>query len=121
MDKVNISDKFSLVEEPWIPKIVGEVNDIYIKVVKAQGEYHWHHHETEDELFLVTRGRLTIKLRDCDIALNEGEFFVVPHGVEHKPVADEEAYVLLIEPKTVRNTGSVTNERTIEAEDLERI
>ena len=121
MDKVNIAQKFSLFEQPWSPKIVGEVNDTYIKVVKTHGEYHWHHHETEDELFLVIRGRLTIKLRDRDIVLDEGEFFAIPRGVEHKPVADDEAHVVLIEPKTARSTGNVTNERTIAAEDLEWI
>ena len=115
MDKVNLRDKLALFSEHWSPKIVGELNDSHIKLVKVQGEFTWHHHDDEDELFLVLHGSLTIKLRDRDILLNEGEFFVVPKGVEHKPVAEQEAHVLLLEPKTTRNTGNVENERTVEA------
>ncbi len=119
IEKVNFTDKFSRFSDYWSPKIVGEINDSYIKLVKVRGEFVWHHHENEDELFLVVKGKLTIKLRDQDIALDEGEFVIIPRGVEHCPVADEEAHVLLLEPKTTLNTGNVSNERTVA--DLERI
>jgi mannose-6-phosphate isomerase-like protein (cupin superfamily) len=117
MDKVNLREKLALFSEHWSPKIVGEVNDSHIKLVKVQGEFTWHHHENEDELFVVLHGSLTIKLRDRDILLNEGEFFVVPRGVEHKPVAEHEAHILLLEPKTLtRNTGNVENNLTAESQ-----
>ena len=119
MEKVNIAQKFRLIQDYWSPKIVGEINDSYVKLVKLKGEFVWHHHEQEDELFLVTKGKLIIKLRDRDILLGEGEFAVVPRGVEHLPVAEEEAHVLLFEPKTTLNTGNVEDERTVT--DLERI
>ncbi|HEY6285366.1 MAG TPA: cupin domain-containing protein [Ktedonobacteraceae bacterium] len=119
MNKVNLIQKFSLFQDYWSPKIVGELNDSYVKLVKLKGEFVWHHHETEDELFLVVKGSLLIKLRDRDIFLEEGEFVVIPKGVEHLPIADEEAYVLLLEPKTTLNTGNIGNERTVA--DLERI
>ncbi len=119
MDKVNLAQKFSLFQEYWSPKIVGEINDSYIKLGKFKGEFVWHHHETEDELFLVVKGRLLIKLRDQDIFLEEGEFVIIPKGVEHLPIAEEEAHVLLLEPKSTLNTGNIQNERTIA--DLERI
>ena len=119
MDKVNLVQKFSLFQDYWSPKIVGELNDSYVKLVKLKGEFVWHHHETEDELFLVVKGNLLIKLRDRDIFLEEGEFVVIPKGVEHLPIADEEAYVLLLEPRTTLNTGNIGNERTVA--DLERI
>jgi mannose-6-phosphate isomerase-like protein (cupin superfamily) len=119
MDKVNLAQKFSLFQEYWSPKIVGQLNDSYVKLVKLKGEFVWHHHETEDELFLVVKGRLLIKLRDRDIFLEEGEFVIIPRGVEHLPVAEEEAHVLLLEPKTTLNTGNVRDEKTVA--DLERI
>jgi len=119
MDKVNLVQKFSLFQDYWSPKIVGELNDSYIKLVKFKGEFVWHHHETEDELFLVLKGSLLIKLRDRDISLEEGEFVIIPKDVEHLPIADEEAHVLLLEPKTTLNTGNISNERTVA--DLERI
>jgi mannose-6-phosphate isomerase-like protein (cupin superfamily) len=119
MDKVNLAQKFSLFQEYWSPKIAGEINDSYIKLGKFKGEFVWHHHEAEDELFLVVRGRLLIKLRDRDIFLEEGEFVIIPRGVEHLPIAEEEAHVLMLEPKTTLNTGNVQNERTIA--DLDRI
>jgi mannose-6-phosphate isomerase-like protein (cupin superfamily) len=119
MNKVNLAQKFSMFNDFWSPKIVGELNDSYVKLVKLKGEFVWHHHETEDELFLVVKGSLLIKLRDRDIFLAEGEFFIIPKGVEHLPIADEEAYVLLLEPKTTLNTGNIGNERTVV--DLERI
>ncbi len=119
MDKVNLAQKFSLFQEYWSPKIAGEINDSYIKLGKFKGEFVWHHHDAEDELFLVVKGRLLIKLRDQDIFLEEGEFVIIPRGVEHLPIAEEEAHVLLLEPKTTLNTGNIQNERTIA--DLERI
>jgi len=119
MNKVNLVQNFSLFQDYWSPKIVGELNDSYVKLVKLKGEFVWHHHEIEDELFLVVKGSLLIKLRDRDISLDEGEFVIIPKGVEHLPIADEEAYVLLLEPKTTLNTGNIGNERTVA--DLERI
>lgn len=113
IEKVNLSEKFSLFEDLWSPKIAGSLNDSYVKLVKLKGEFVWHHHEEEDELFLVVRGRMTIRLRDGDIQLGEGEFVVIPRGVEHMPVAEEEAHVLLLEPKTTLNTGNVRGERTV--------
>ncbi len=113
MDKVNLVQKFSLFQEYWNPKIAGELNDSFIKLVKLRGEFVWHHHDTEDELFLVIKGRLLIKLRDRDIFLEEGEFVIIPRGVEHLPIAEEEAHVLLLEPKTTLNTGNVRDEKTL--------
>lgn len=112
-DVVNLAQKFSLFDDQWNPKIVGELNDFYVKLVKVQGEFVWHQHENEDELFLVVKGRLLIKLRDRDIQLDEGEFAIIPKGVEHLPVAEEEAYVVLLEPKTTLNTGDAQSERTV--------
>jgi mannose-6-phosphate isomerase-like protein (cupin superfamily) len=117
--KVRLEEKFNLFADHWSPKIVGEINDSYVKLVKLKGEFVWHHHEVEDELFLVVKGSLLIKMRDRDIRLEEGEFVVIPRGVEHLPVAEEEAEVLLLEPKTTLNTGDVQSERTVEV--LERI
>src|SRR6516164_749600 len=119
MDKVNHAQKFSVFNDYWSPKIVGEINDSHVKLVKLKGEFVWHHHETEDELFLVVNGSLLIKLRDQDIFLEEGEFVIIPRGVEHLPIAKDEAHVLLLEPKTTLNTGNIQNERTIA--DLDRI
>lgn len=113
MEKVNIKEKFELFEDRWSPKVVGEINDSYVKAVKLKGEFVWHHHDDEDEMFLVVKGSLVIKLRDRDIRLEEGEFVIIPRGVEHLPVAEEEAHVLLLEPKSTLNTGNVTNERTV--------
>ncbi len=119
MEKVNIADKLSLFQEYWSPKVVGELNDSHVKLVKLKGEFVWHHHEDEDELFLVVKGRLLIKLRDRDIWLDEGEFTIIPKGVDHLPVANEEVHVLLLEPKSTLNTGNVQNERTVA--DLKQI
>ena len=119
MDKVNLAQKFSMFNDYWSPKIVGEINDTHVKLVKLKGEFVWHHHETEDELFLVIKGSLLIKLREQDIFLEEGEFVIIPRGVEHLPIAKDEAHVLLLEPKTTLNTGNIDNERTVV--DLERI
>jgi mannose-6-phosphate isomerase-like protein (cupin superfamily) len=112
MEKVNLAQKFDLFQEYWSPKIAGELNDSYLKLAKLKGEFVWHHHEAEDELFLVVQGRLLIKLRDRDISLDEGEFVIIPRGVEHCPVAEEEVHVLLLEPKSTVNTGNVQSERT---------
>ncbi len=117
MNKVNLSEKFAAFSEYWHPKIVGEINDSYIKLAKLKGEFVWHLHENEDEMFMVIKGSLTLRLRGEEIVLNEGEFFVVPRGVEHMPVAAEEVHVLLLEPKTTLNTGNVKNERTLETSE----
>ena len=119
MEKINLNDKLKLFSDHWSPKIVGELNDSYMKLAKFKGEFVWHHHEHEDELFLVVHGRFCMKFRDREVWLEEGECLVVPKGVEHKPVAEEEVHVLLLEPKTTRNTGNLKNERTVEK--LERI
>jgi mannose-6-phosphate isomerase-like protein (cupin superfamily) len=112
-EKVNLFEKFGSFTERWSPKIAGEVNDSAVKLVKFQGDFLWHHHEAEDELFLVVRGRITIRFREGDVALEENEFLIVPKGLEHMPLAPEEAWVLLFEPKTTLNTGNVRNERTV--------
>ncbi|HEX8455805.1 MAG TPA: cupin domain-containing protein [Pyrinomonadaceae bacterium] len=112
MEVVNLKDKFALFQEHWQPRIAGEVNDAYIKLVKFKGEFLWHKHDAEDELFLVVKGNMTIKLRDRDLRLAEGEFVIIPRGVEHMPVAEEEVEVVLIEPKTTLNTGDKVSERT---------
>ncbi|MGH8004126.1 MAG: cupin domain-containing protein [Limisphaerales bacterium] len=119
MEKVNLQDKFGRFQEYWQPKIAGELNDSFVKLVKFKGEFVWHQHEAEEELFLVVKGRMTIKFRDGDLTVNEGEFAIVPKGVEHMPVAEEEVWVVLLEPKSTLNTGNIRNERTVE--NLERI
>lgn len=121
MQKVNLKDKLDLFDDLWSPKIVGELNGQYVKVVKFRGEYVWHAHENEDELFLVLDGEMDLHLRDRTVSLKPGEFFIVPRGVEHKPVADKICGVLLFEPASTRNTGDVDHEYTIEPEDLEEI
>jgi mannose-6-phosphate isomerase-like protein (cupin superfamily) len=113
MKTVNIARTLSQFNEMWSPKIVGEVNDSYVKAVKFIGEFVWHHHEREDEMFLVVKGRLRMKFRDREELVGPGEFIIVPRGVEHLPVADEETHVLLFEPKSTLNTGNVVNERTL--------
>lgn len=118
MDKVNLKEKFSLFTEHWQPKIVGELNEQYIKLAKLKGEFVWHQHETDDEMFIVIKGQLIIRLRDHDVILNSGEFFIIPRGVEHLPIAKEEVEVMLFEPKTVVNTGDIKNERTVEHPDF---
>lgn len=114
MEKVSLAEKFNLFQDYWSPKIAGELNDSYVKLVKLKGEFVWHHHENEDELFLVVKGSLLIRLRDRDVWLNEGEFFIVPKGVEHQPVAPEEVHALLLEPKSTLNTGNTRGEMTVE-------
>ena len=121
IENVNLAEKLRSFTEPWVPRVVGELNGQFVKVVKFNGEYVWHKHLDEDEMFMVLRGRIRVHLRDGVVELNQGEFCVVPRGVEHKPVADETAEVLLFEPATTRNTGNVDHDYTIEAEDLQRI
>ena len=113
---VNLRAKLERINDYWKPKIVAELNDSYVKLVKLKGEFVWHHHEREDELFQVLKGRLRIDLIDRPIYLREGELAVIPRGVEHRPVADEEVHVLLLEPKSTVNTGQVRGERTVDAE-----
>ncbi|HEX8141110.1 MAG TPA: cupin domain-containing protein [Pyrinomonadaceae bacterium] len=119
MKKVNIKQSLDSFTDMWSPKIVGEVNDSYVKLVKFIGEFVWHHHDEEDEMFLVVKGRMLMKLRDEEITVDEGEFIIIPRGVEHMPVADEETHVLLFEPRSTLNTGNVHNERTVAT--LERL
>jgi mannose-6-phosphate isomerase-like protein (cupin superfamily) len=119
MNKVNLQEKLGRFSEHRKPKIVGELNGQLVKLVKFQGPFVWHQHENEDEMFLVVRGRFRMEFRDRDVWLEEGEFLIVLRGVEHRPVADEEAHVLLFEPATTLNTGNVQNERTVPV--LERI
>ncbi len=119
MEKVNLAEKFSRFSEQWSPKVVGELNGSEVKIAKIQGEFVWHRHEEADEMFLVVKGRMTIRMHDGDVELSEGEFFVVPRGVEHCPVADEECQIVMLEPKGTLNTGNVESERTVA--DPERI
>jgi mannose-6-phosphate isomerase-like protein (cupin superfamily) len=115
--KVNVREKLSAFSEPWTPKILGELNGQHVKVAKLEGEFVWHRHEHEDELFLVVEGSLTIRFRDGEVSLAPGEFVIVPRGVEHLPVAENEAHVLLFEPAGTRNTGDVTDDRTVDRPD----
>ena len=119
LEVVSFAQKFGLLADYWRPKIVAELNDLYVKVVKLQGEFVWHHHDNEDELFLVVKGRLLIQTPGKDLWLHPGEFAVIPKGIEHKPVAEEEVHAVLLEPTTTLNTGNVRNERTVA--ELERI
>lgn len=120
--KVSLANKFSLFQDYYSPKIVGELNDSYVKLVKLQGEFVWHHHDHEDEMFLVVKGCLFMGLQDDggarrEVAIHPGEFIIVPKGVEHKPRADEETHIMLLEPKTTLNTGNVRGDRTVEVLD----
>ncbi len=123
MEKVNLARKFSLFSEHYSPKIVGEINDSFVKLVKLQGDFMWHHHDGEDELFFVVKGELRMRIRENGVEREEvirpGEFIIIPHGVEHLPSADEETHIMLLEPKTTLNTGNLQNERTMA--ELERI
>ena len=119
MEKINLAQKLSTFDDLWAPKIVAELNGQAVKLAKLRGEFIWHHHDVEGELFLVVKGRLLIQFRDRDVLLEEGDLIVVPAGVEHRPVAEEEAHVLLFEPQTTLNTGNVQDERTIT--EVERI
>lgn len=119
IEKVNLAGKLSRIREHWKPHIAGELNGQQVKLAKLEGEFVWHHHEGEDELFLVLKGTLRIELRDGVVTLDEGEFCIVPRGVEHRPVAEEEVHLLLFEPASTLNTGNVKNDRT--RPDLDRI
>ena len=119
MHTVNLADKFSKFQDHFNPRVLGEINDFVVKAVKLKGEVSWHHHDHEDEMFLVVKGTLRMKFRTHEAVVREGEFVIVPHGVEHMPVAEEEAHIILLEPKTTLNTGNIVNERTVS--QLERI
>lgn len=119
MQTINLRHKFSLFNEYWSPHIIAELNGQQVKLVKLSGPFTWHHHDNEDELFLVVKGRFRMEFRDRSVLVNEGELIVVPRGEEHRPIADEEAHVLLFEPATTLNTGNVDNEMTVK--DLPRI
>ena len=121
MEKINLAEKFALFNEHWRPKIIGELNDSYIKIVKFKGEFVWHHHDSEDELFLVVKGTMIMRLKENinyeifkEIKVEPGELIIIPRGVEHMPVAEEEVHIVLMEPKTTLNTGNIKNERTVE-------
>ena len=118
-EKVNVAEKLSLFDEQWSPKIVGELNAQHVKLVKLPGEFVWHHHDDEDEMFLVVDGRFKMEFWDREVWLERGEFIVVPRGVEHRPVAEEEASVMLFEPASTLNTGNVTGAMTVA--ELDRI
>ena len=123
MEKVNLAQKLSLFNDQFSPKIIGEVNDLNVKVVKLQGEFVWHHHDAEDELFLVVKGALKMEVREDgferEIVILPGEFVIIPHGVDHRPSADEETHIMLLEPKSTLNTGNVESERTVH--ELQRL
>lgn len=119
MQTVNLAEKFRKFQDYWNPRVIGELNDCHVKAVKIKGEFIWHHHDHEDELFLVVKGTLRMRFRDHEATIREGEFLIVPRGVEHLPLADEEVHIILLEPKSTLNTGNVTNERTVR--ELERI
>lgn len=119
VETVNLKEKLSRFSDYANPRIIGELNDSHVKAVKLKGEFIWHHHDNEDELFLIVKGTLRMKFRDREAIVHEGEFLIVPKGVEHCPVADQEVHLILIEPKSTLNTGNITNERTVA--QLERI
>jgi mannose-6-phosphate isomerase-like protein (cupin superfamily) len=119
MEKVNVAEKLTQIREYWKPYLVAELNGQYVKLDKLKGEFVWHHHRDEDEMFLVVKGRFRMEFRDKHVWLEEGELIVVPRGVEHRPVAEEEAHILLFEPASTLNTGNVRDERTLEK--IERI
>jgi mannose-6-phosphate isomerase-like protein (cupin superfamily) len=119
MEKVNLTEKFSLFNDHCNPRIIGELNGQHVKAVKLKGEFVWHSHEHEDELFLVVKGKFNMELRDKSVTIHEGEFCIVPKGIEHKPVAEEEVHILLFEPATTVNTGNIQNELT--RTELEKI
>jgi len=112
-ERINLAEAISSIDEHWSPRIAGQVNDSYVKLAKIQGAFVWHQHDKEDELFLVVKGRLLMQLRDRDLWLDEGEFTIIPRGVEHRPVAEEEVHLLLFEPATTVNTGEEVHERTV--------
>ncbi len=124
MEKVNLQQKFALFSDHWQPKMSGELNDFAVKIVKVKGEFVWHHHDREDELFFVVKGRLLMQIREASgsqrtVPVEEGELIIIPRGVEHCPMAEEETYLMLLEPNTTINTGNVESERTVH--NIERI
>lgn len=119
LDKISLLERFARFDDAWSPKVVADLNDAQVKLVKLRGDFVWHHHEHEDELFLVVKGALTMKLEGREVVVNAGELIVVPKGVEHCPCAAEDCWVVLVEPRTTLNTGNVQNERTVET--LERL
>jgi mannose-6-phosphate isomerase-like protein (cupin superfamily) len=119
MERVNIEEKFARISDHWCPRIVGELNGQQVKLVKFLGPFVWHHHESEDELFLVVKGRMLMEFRDRSVPVDEGEFIIVPRGVEHRPVAEDEVHVVLFEPASTLNTGNLQNERTLR--ELQRV
>ena len=119
MTKIRVAETFAAFTEHWSPRIIGELNGQHVKVVKARGDFIWHHHDDEDELFYVVKGRLTMRFRDREEVLDPGDLIIVPRGVEHQPYAEEEVWVMLFEPASTLNTGNVRNERTVET--LERL
>jgi mannose-6-phosphate isomerase-like protein (cupin superfamily) len=119
LNKINLAEKLSLFDDYWNPKVVAELNGQYVKLAKIKGAFVWHRHEKEDELFLVLHGRMRLEFRDHVVDLAPGECFIVPHGVEHRPVAEEETHLLVFEPATTLNTGNIRNDRTVDK--LERI
>ena len=114
IEKVNLAAKFASFDEPWQPKIVAELNDAHVRIAKIEGEFVWHHHDDEDELFLVVAGRMRMQLRDGDVVVEPGELIVVPRGVEHCPIGEEGCQIVMVEPKTTLNTGNVRDERTVD-------
>ncbi|MEO5977880.1 MAG: cupin domain-containing protein [Chryseolinea sp.] len=112
MEKVNLQEKFNAINDYWNPRIIGELNGQHVKAAKLKGEFIWHHHENEDELFLIVKGSLTLEFRDKTVVLNEGDFMIVPKGVEHRPIAHKEAHVIFFEPASTLNTGNIQSERT---------
>ena len=119
MQKINLSEKFRLIQELWTPKIVGELNGQYIKIAKIEGEFVWHQHDAEDEYFQVIRGEIMIHFRDETVRLREGECIIVPRGIEHRPEAKEEAWIMMFEPKSTAHTGSTETDHTVAIEDPE--
>lgn len=119
MKKVNIDEKLNTFSDYWNPRVIGELNGQLVKAVKLKGEFVWHHHDTEDELFLIIKGTLRMEFRDRVEQVNEGEFIIVPRGIEHRPVAIDEVHLLLFEPASTLNTGNIENEKT--RKTLERI
>lgn len=111
-EKISLKEKFAQFDDQWSPRLVGEINDMHVKLVKVQGEFIWHSHETEDEMFFVVTGGLTMRFRDRDVAVGPGELIIIPHGVEHMPVSEGITEIMLLEPATTVNTGTETNERT---------
>jgi mannose-6-phosphate isomerase-like protein (cupin superfamily) len=117
-EKINLQEKFKLFNELWSPKLVGQVNGMHVKLVKIEGDFIWHSHETEDEMFFVTQGRLTMRFRDKNVVLTPGEFIIVPHGVEHMPSCEEQTWIMLFEPASTVNTGTEASDRTRQVESI---